>query len=104
VLGKLIKNLGADNIIWGSDGIWYGHSQPIIDVVRTFQIPDRMCEEFGYEKISPLDRDKILSLNAARVYGFDLEATRRAVGNDDLAGAREAVTEYRKKAFPALQL
>jgi hypothetical protein len=104
VLGKLIKNLGADNIIWGTDGIWYGHSQPIIDAFRTFQIPDRMCEEFGYEKISPLDREKILSLNAARVYGFDLEATRRTVANDDLAWAREAVAEYRRTAFPALRL
>jgi hypothetical protein len=85
-----------------------------VDVVRHRHRPDESRPDAavgpgpggasGYERITPLDREKILSLNAARVYGFDLEATRRTVANDDLAWAKEAVAEYRKKTFPALRL
>ena len=44
VLGKLLVHLGEDNIIWGTDGIWYGPTQPAIDAFRAFQIPDELCE------------------------------------------------------------
>ena len=44
VLGKLLLHLGEDNIIWGTDSIWYGPTQPVLDAFRAFQIPDAMCE------------------------------------------------------------
>jgi hypothetical protein len=103
VMGKLIKAFGVDNIIWGTDSVWYGGSQPLIDAFRTFQIPDKMCEEFGYAKITASDKEKILGLNACRVYGIDAEAMKTAAKDDDLAWAREAVDEYRKKQFPGVR-
>jgi hypothetical protein len=103
VMGKLIKAFGVDNIIWGTDSVWYGGSQPLIDAFRTFQIPDRMCEEFGYAKITPADKEKILGLNACRVYDIDAEAMKAAAKDDDLAWARQAVDEYRKKQFPGVR-
>jgi predicted TIM-barrel fold metal-dependent hydrolase len=81
VLGKLLLELGEDNIIWGTDAIWYGPTQPVLDAFRTFQIPDSMCETYGYPKITPQMRRKIVAGNAARVYGVDL---------DDLAAKVEA--------------
>ena len=53
IMGKLLVHLGEDNIIWGTDAIWYGPTQPALDASWAFQIPDRMCEEFGYPKITP---------------------------------------------------
>jgi uncharacterized protein len=103
VMGKLIRTMGVDNVIWGTDSVWYGGSQPLIDAFRAFQIPDRMCEEFGYEKITAEDRAKILGLNAARVYGIDADAMSKASKNDDLAWCREAVAEYRKRQFPGVR-
>lgn len=99
VLGKLIKYLGEDNVIWGTDSIWYGAAQPLIDAFRVFQIPDDMCATYGYAKISPEVRSKILGGNAARVYGLDLPDLRRRADKDDLAWCREILGELRATPF-----
>jgi uncharacterized protein len=100
VLGKLVQNLGEDNVIWGTDSIWYGAAQPILDAFRVFQIPDRMCEEFGYAKLTPDVKHKILYRNAARVYGIDLDAVRARTANDEIAWARAVLAEVDKSGFP----
>jgi hypothetical protein len=99
VLGKLLRCVGEDNIVWGSDSIWYGPTQPIIDAFRAFQIPDDMCAQYGYSKLTPAIRDKILSRNGARLYGLDVEAVRRDACSDDLAWARLALAEYNACGF-----
>ena len=89
VLGKLIKRFGADNVIWGSDSIWFGSPQPLIDAFRTFQIPDDMCETYGYEPLTDDVRRKILGANAARVYRLDLQEVEALKAAHDRAwGAR----------------
>jgi predicted TIM-barrel fold metal-dependent hydrolase len=82
VLGKLLLHLGEDNIIWGTDAIWYGPTQPLLDAFRAFQIPDAMCERFGYPKLTPEVKRKILAGNAARAYGIDLAALSQSVEDD----------------------
>ena len=103
VLGKLIQRLGADNVIWGTDSIWYGSAQPLIDAFRTFQIPDWMCEEFGYEPLTPQVRAKILGENAARVYDIDLPAARERAQADELSWARTLIQEYDRVGFSGLR-
>ena len=76
VLGKLLRAVGEDRIIWGTDSVWYGAPQPLIDAFRAFTIPERLQEEHGYPPLTPRAKEKILGLNAARVYGVDLEAAR----------------------------
>jgi predicted TIM-barrel fold metal-dependent hydrolase len=85
VLGKLLLHLGDDNIIWGTDSIWYGPTQPVLDAFRAFQIPDAMCQEFGYPKLTPQAKRKILAGNAARLYGIDLPAAAAMAAADDLS-------------------
>lgn len=103
VIGKLIKYFGADNVVWGSDSIWYGSSQPLIDAFRVFQIPEAMCEQYGYEPLTPSVKKKILGENAARVYGIDLERARERQANDDLTWARQLIDDYKKSGFSALR-
>ncbi len=93
VLGKLLKAFGEDNILWGTDGIWYGPTQPAIDAFRAFQIPPQLCEEYGYPQLTPEIKAKILGTNAARVYGIDLAGVAESVRHDDLAWAKEALRE-----------
>jgi uncharacterized protein len=38
VIGKLVKYCGEDNVLWGTDSIWYGSPQDQIQAFRTFQI------------------------------------------------------------------
>ena len=97
LLGKLIAVLGEDNVIWGTDSIWYGSAQPLVDALRAFQIPDEMCEEFGYTPLTQRTKAKIFGENAARVYGIDLERARAAQRSDDLAWARSVVHELRRQ-------
>lgn len=93
-LGKLLLHLGEDNIVWGTDSIWYGPTQPVLDAFRAFQIPDELCERHGYPKLTPEAKRKILAGNAARVYGVDLDALAVAAATDDLSWTSEAVAAY----------
>jgi len=68
-LGKLVKYCGADNVLWGTDSIWYGSPQDQIQAFRTFQIGPELREKHGYAEMTPELRAKIFGLNAARVYG-----------------------------------
>jgi predicted TIM-barrel fold metal-dependent hydrolase len=95
VLGKLISVLGEDNVIWGTDSVWYGGAQPLIDAFRSFQIPDEMCERFGYSPLTSAVKAKILGENASHLYGIDLERARRNAENDDLGWVRTLVERYR---------
>ena len=100
VLGKLLVAVGEDNVIWGTDSIWYGPTQVSIDSFRAFQIPAAMREEFGYPELTPAIKEKILGLNAARVYDLDPDTIRATAENDDLAWIKAAVEEYRSKGVP----
>jgi hypothetical protein len=94
VLGKLLLHLGEDNIVWGTDSIWYGPTQPVLDAFRAFQIPDSMCEEFGYPKLTPEMKRKILAGNAAPLYGIDLDALAVAAAGDDLSWTGRVAEEW----------
>jgi predicted TIM-barrel fold metal-dependent hydrolase len=74
VLGKLLAAVGEDRILWGTDSVWYGPPQPLIDAFRAFQIPERLQEAYGYPALTDAVKAKILGLNAARLYGVDVGA------------------------------
>ena len=67
-LGKLIKYCGEDNVLWGTDSIWYGSPQDQIQAFRSFQIGRELREKHGYAEMTPELRAKIFGLNAAKVY------------------------------------
>ena len=93
-MGKLMLHLGEDNIVWGTDSIWYGPTQPALDAFWTFQIPDRLCEEYGYPKLTPEIKRKIISANAARLYGIDLTAVGNSAATDDLSWTGQVLSAY----------
>ena len=88
VIGKLLKYVGEDNVLWGSDCIWYGAPQPQIAAFRSFQIDPALAQEYGYPELTPEIKAKVFGLNAARLYGIDPEAQRCAI-------QRDAIEEYR---------
>ena len=100
VLGKLLVHLGEDNVIWGTDAIWYGPSQLAVDAFRAFEIPPSYQERFGYPALTPARKDKILGATAARVYDIDLDAAAARADADDLAWVSGAVEEFRARGVP----
>jgi uncharacterized protein len=75
VLGKLLLAVGEDRVLWGTDSVWYGPPQPLIDAFRSFTIPERLREAYGYPELTPELKQKVLGGNAARLYGIGLPDT-----------------------------
>ena len=89
-MGKNIKYYGADHVIWGTDCLWWGSPQWVVDAFKRFQISDEMCEKFGYKKITKEDKAKIFGLNAARLYKLDVKEKRKALPADALEKLKTA--------------
>jgi predicted TIM-barrel fold metal-dependent hydrolase len=102
VLGKLLLYLGEDRIMWGTDAVWFGSPQPQIMAFRAFQITPEYQERFGYPPLTDEVKAKIFGLNAARLFGIDVEATRCALDADALSVARlEHASLVDEGALPA---
>ena len=67
-LGKLLRYVGEDNVLWGTDCLFYGSPQPMIQAMRAFQISDEFQEKYGYPKLTKELKAKILGLNGAALY------------------------------------
>lgn len=90
LIGKNIKAYGADHVIWGTDCLWWGSPQWVIDAFKRFQISDELCEKFGYAKVTKEDKAKIFGLNAAKLYNVDVEAQRNNIPKDGLSKLQAA--------------
>ncbi len=90
LIGRNVKLYGADHVIWGTDCLWWGSPQWMIDAFKRFQITDELCDKFGYAKLTKDDKAKIFGLNAARVYGVDAAAKRMALPDDTLSRVKTA--------------
>jgi len=102
VLGKLLLAVGEDNVLWGTDSIWYGPTQPLIDAFRAFQIPEEYRQRYGYPQLTPTVKAKVLGLNAARLYNIDPVQALASTRKDDLAWVKAALEEYSAKGAPSI--
>ena len=86
ILGQLMKFMGEDRIVFGSDAVWYGSPQWQIEALWRFQIPEDMRRKYGYPELTQSAKRKILGLNSARLY--------------KIPGAAEANPQGRYKPVP----
>lgn len=70
IMGQLMKYMGPDRILFGSDSVWYGAPQWQIEALWRFQIPEELRDRYGYPALTEADKRKILGLNSARLYGM----------------------------------
>jgi hypothetical protein len=97
IMGQLLKYLGPDRIVFGSDSVWYGSPQWQIDAFWRFQIPETMRERYGYPEITAADKRKILGLNSARLYGIT------ATGAADLPSYRPVPADFEQRMSDELK-
>jgi predicted TIM-barrel fold metal-dependent hydrolase len=98
ILGKLIKACGENNVLWGTDSIWYGSPQDQIQAFRTFQIAPELRDQHGYPEMTAALRAKILGLNALAIYPIDPEVVKKHVRRDRVSNERD---EYRERPDPS---
>jgi hypothetical protein len=96
-VGKLLRYCGENNVLWGTDSIWYGSPQDQIQAFRTFQISPELRARHGYPEITPALRAKIFGLNATKVYPVSPELMRKLAYDDRIARER---LEYREHPEP----
>jgi predicted TIM-barrel fold metal-dependent hydrolase len=98
-MGKLLKYCGEDNVLWGTDSIWYGSPQDQIQAFRTFQISADLRAKHGYPEITPALRAKIFGLNGAKVYGLSAAEVKKYTRRDPIAGQKAAYQERPEPSF-----
>lgn len=99
-LGKLLTYVGEDNVLWGTDSIWYGSPQDQIQAFRTFQIADKLQAMYGYPKMTAALRAKVFGLNALQPYGQHVRDLMPRFNLDSVALQRAA---YRSAPDPHFQ-
>jgi hypothetical protein len=77
-LGKLVKHVGAQRVIWGTDDLWYGSPQPEIVALRSLQMTDAAKELYNLPY--GLDGDRFDPRRNA------LDAASYMVPNTDVSG------------------
>jgi predicted TIM-barrel fold metal-dependent hydrolase len=85
LLGQIIDAFGADHVLWGTDSIWYGTPQWQIEAFRRFEIPAALVETHRYAPLTRAVKEQIFGLNAVRVFGIDVNATRNEIPKDYLS-------------------
>ena len=90
VLGKLLNHVGQDNVLWGTDSIWYGSPQDQIQSFRAFEISQEFQDLYGYPALTPELKTKIFGLNASRVYEVDPELIPSQTAGDAIADFQAA--------------
>ncbi|MFK7964019.1 MAG: amidohydrolase family protein [Burkholderiaceae bacterium] len=94
MLGTLIKGLGADHIVWGTDSVFYGSPQWQIEAMRRIEIPEDMQKKHGFAPLGPADgltKQAIFGYNSARLFGLNLHADVGPMQND---GIQQLKTKY----------
>jgi hypothetical protein len=73
MLGTMIKGMGAENVVWGTDSVWYGSPQWQIEAFRRLEIPEDMQRRHGFAPLGAADgevKSAILGGNGIKHYGI----------------------------------
>jgi len=76
-MGTLIRGLGADHVIWGTDAVWTGSPQWQIEGLRRMEIPQDMQKQHGFKPLGAADaaiKTSIFGGNVAPLYSYPRHA------------------------------
>jgi hypothetical protein len=77
MLGTLVRGLGVERVLWGTDAVWYGSPQWQIEAFRRIEIPADLQKQHGFAPLGDAAgpvKTAILGGNAAPLYGIDARA------------------------------
>ena len=80
-VGTLVKGMGVDHVLWGTDSVWYGSPQWQIEALRRLEVPEDMQKKYGLPALggaNSMTKQLIFGGNAARLYRLNLKAADNA--------------------------
>jgi uncharacterized protein len=95
LVGTLVRGMGTDRVLWGTDSVWYGSPQWQIEALRRLEIPEAMRKRHHFAPLGPADglvKTAIFGSNAARLYGIQTRTALGAITNDRIAAIRAEYT------------
>ena len=95
-IGKLLRYVGEDRVVWGTDCVMGGSPAGQIAAMRAFVIPPALQQMHGYPAMTDTIRRKIFGLNGAAAYGVDPAKMRYVIKNDDITRLRMARLDDRR--------
>jgi uncharacterized protein len=102
-IGKLLRYVGEDRVLWGTDAIWLGSPQPQIMAFRAFQITEQFQQRYGYLALTDAVKRKIFGLNAASLFNIDPAALRCGIDDAGVIRARAELASLADEgAVPAI--
>ena len=109
VMGTLVKGLGADHVVWGTDAVWTGSPQWQIEGLRRLEIPEDMQKKYGFAPLGAADgpvKRAIFGDNTAKHYKLDpRKRSDIGPGKDRFARMKDRIRTERARALePALRL
>jgi hypothetical protein len=90
-IGTLVRGLGADHVLWGSDSVFYGSPQWQIEAMRRLEIPEDLQRKHGFRPLGPADgivKSAIFGANAARLYRIDQRSALGDITRDKIAAVK----------------
>ncbi len=91
LLGTLVRGVGADHVLWGTDSVWYGSPQWQIEALRRLEIPEDMRRQHGFAPLGPADglvKSAIFGGNAARLYRVEVRSALGQITRDRIAALK----------------
>ena len=77
IMGQLVRGLGHERVVWGTDAVWTGAPQWQIEALRRLEVPEDLQRKHGLPPLGAADgpvKSAIFGLNSARLYRFPVAA------------------------------
>src|SRR5438034_1357559 len=91
LVGTLIKGMGVDHVMWGTDSVWYGSPQWQIEALRRIEIPEDMQKKYGFAPLGGANsgvKQLIFGINATRLYRISQRAALGEITRDKIAAIK----------------
>jgi hypothetical protein len=90
-IGKMLKYVGSERLVWGTESIWLGAPQAQISAFKMFKMSDEIRDMYGYPNFDDTVKRQIFGLTSAKLYGIDPGACYASFKAD-------AIAQYRRQA------
>jgi predicted TIM-barrel fold metal-dependent hydrolase len=93
MVGQFVNEMGAENVVWGTDSVWYGSPQWQIEAMRRLEVPDDIMKKHGWKtKLGGPDsrvKRMIFGENSAKIYNYRIRAEYEDLTRDQLAQMKD---------------